>query len=169
MGDCTALHELAKGFLMFMGKFIKGIEFKKEAVHDRFNGKFYIDSNTGCWEWKKGKYPSGYGKFKIRKGCELIETYAHRASYMIYIGELEKGLVVCHRCDNKSCVNPFHLFKGTYKDNTEDAQKKGRVRSTPHEGYDHYHFLCDCNGCVEIRRKKRQVEYRLRKEKKLLE
>ncbi len=53
---------------------------------------------------------------------------AHKASYILFNGEVPDGLVVCHRCDNPKCVNPKHLFLGQPKDNTQDMIAKGRNR-----------------------------------------
>ena len=52
---------------------------------------------------------------------------AHRASYEQFKGNIEKGLFVCHTCDNGICINPDHLFLGTNSDNQKDAYRKGRT------------------------------------------
>ncbi len=52
---------------------------------------------------------------------------AHRYMWEWVFGPIESGLCICHRCDNPPCVNPFHLFKGTRRDNNYDAIKKGRL------------------------------------------
>ena len=76
----------------------------------------------GCWNFTGHKDRLGYGKVKFR-GKRFL---AHRAAYMITNGHLPEGLLVCHHCDNPSCINPQHLFLGTNYDNTMDAVRKGR-------------------------------------------
>ena len=56
---------------------------------------------------------------------------AHRASFLLFNGEIPDKLFVCHRCDNPSCVNPKHLFLGTSKDNNQDRSNKGRTQKSP--------------------------------------
>lgn len=50
----------------------------------------------------------------------------HRVSFEIFRGPLISGREVCHHCDRPGCINPWHLFQGTHKDNMEDAMKKNR-------------------------------------------
>ena len=91
----------------------------------RFNSKIKQMEN-GCIEFTGGKN-KGYGKFYID---EIIGTvFAHRFSYELEFGKIPDGLIVCHKCDNPSCVNINHLFLGTHKDNSDDKINKGRYKS----------------------------------------
>ena len=86
-------------------------------------GKYVVDKETGCWNFKGCKTPNGYGRMRV-KG---IHWLAHRYSLSESLGRpLGDGLVVMHLCDNPSCVNPAHLKEATQQDNMLDCIAKSR-------------------------------------------
>lgn len=85
----------------------------------RFAAK--VNKGSDCWLWAGAKDRAGYGLIETAGAMEG----AHRVAYRLYIGECA-GSLVLHRCDNKSCVNPDHLFLGTQADNMKDKVAKGR-------------------------------------------
>ena len=76
-----------------------------------------------CWEWTGARSKKGYGQFCVNK----IAKSTHRISYVIHKGEIPEGLMICHACNNPSCVNPNHLYAGTGKDNAQQAVVDGRL------------------------------------------
>lgn len=77
---------------------------------------------SGCWLWTGTLRPDGYG-------CVSVDTkkyLAHRLAFHLWRGfALDSLLLVLHKCNNKGCVNPAHLYDGTHKDNAIDAVKAG--------------------------------------------
>ena len=87
-----------------------------------FIEKVTPEPNSGCWLWLGNYNRDGYGMM-----CVAGKTVsAHRISWQLFKGESAGPLLVCHRCDNPSCVNPDHLFLGTASDNQQDSIRKGR-------------------------------------------
>lgn len=78
--------------------------------------KYVLPVESGCQEWQSTLHRDGYGKFWFR-GKQI---QAHRVSYRLQVGEIPAGLFVLHRCDNRKCVNPEHLYVGTAKQNVRD-------------------------------------------------
>lgn len=95
-----------------------------------------IEKNGSCWEWNGILDVTGYGRISHKN--KLMN--AHRASYEVFVGEIPKGLWVLHKCDNRCCVNPEHLFIGTPKDNTHDMMRKKKV----------FDFVGEKNNCAVL-------------------
>jgi hypothetical protein len=82
-----------------------------------------------CWVWTGGRSSTGYGRVRF----ESRSLYAHRVSFYFDRGRWPLRLV-CHHCDNRTCVRPDHLFEGTHKENFDDMVEKGRRVNNPHRG-----------------------------------
>ena len=102
---------------------------KRRSNEERFWP--YVQKTESCWLWIGKKDRRKYGMVNLYREDtdKIMSTGAHRLSWKIHNGDIPQGMLVCHKCDNPSCVNPCHLFLGTYKDNVRDMDAKGRRKT----------------------------------------
>lgn len=98
----------------------------KTLLPERFWSK--IKFSDGCWEWTSGIDRYGYGQFRARIGGVWKTITAHRfcAFTILKSIPISPDLCVLHKCDNRKCVNPNHLFLGSNIDNINDMDSKKR-------------------------------------------
>lgn len=85
------------------------------------------EPNSGCWIWVGASFEQrmGYGSFTARK-FNIVNQRAHRVSYKIYCHDIDESQHVLHRCDTPPCINPDHLFLGSWQENMDDKVSKLR-------------------------------------------
>lgn len=95
---------------------------QEETIEEKFWKKVKRQNADDCWEWQSALDKDGYGNFFFRKQ----KVRAHRYSYALHHHAIVAKQYVLHKCDNRKCVNPNHLFLGNAKSNYDDAKEKAR-------------------------------------------
>ena len=96
--------------------------FSKLSIEQRFMKKVELIPFHTCWEWIASKHRFGYGWFRYDNKADV----AHRVSYLLFKGPIDKHKHVLHSCDNPSCVNPSHLRLGSDQENSRDKLDRNR-------------------------------------------
>lgn len=99
----------------------------KQHDIERIWGHIKKDDGDGCWEWQASLSSNGYGQTEIWAKGKRKTIRPHRFSYETFYNTIiPEGLFACHKCDNKLCCRPDHIFIGTGSDNMKDAVLKKR-------------------------------------------
>ena len=111
------------------------------TLKDRFNKKWKLNEETGCWDWKGatqgGKYPMFSFPVKTELGSATVNKLAHRLSYELYKGEIPKDMSVRRSCNNPKCVNPEHLFLSSRQQTIDDKYARGTENHAKGENQGH--------------------------------
>lgn len=105
------------------GKYCSKKCYRKLPLADIFFSHVGKKQADGCILWDGCQNAGGYGRMRDDSGREIV---AHRVSYMLLVGPIKDGLCVCHKCDNRLCINQTHLFLGTQEENAQDMVAKNR-------------------------------------------
>lgn len=121
-----------------------------KSVEQRFWEKVDKRSNDECWNWLASTNTDGYGHLNINNKTRP----AHRLIWEWYYGKIIKPMQVLHKCDNRKCVNPNHLFLGTQQDNIQDMINKNRQKCFDYDqrGENHSHNKLTNVDIINIRK-----------------
>lgn len=87
---------------------------------NNFWAKVDIKGQDECWPWKKGTSKAGYGQVRYLNKV----VYTHRLAWELTNGPIPDGMYILHKCDNRLCNNPSHLYLGTQLDNMRDKAER---------------------------------------------
>jgi hypothetical protein len=120
---------------------------RDDEYHSRLRKKIKEKSIiiNSCWEYQGFLDEDGYAMFNYRG----LSKRAHRISYLCFKGKIPSGLLICHTCDNRKCLNPDHLYAGTPKDNMQDAINRGRFPKGPNKFKGHLGEI-NCKAKLKI-------------------
>jgi len=99
-----------------------------QSDSQRFWSKVDKKDPTECWEWTAALHRLGYGQFRVGGKYGKIVA-SHRVAMALTDDNFDEAKHCLHRCDNRRCCNPMHIWLGDHDENMKDASTKDRMRS----------------------------------------
>jgi len=135
---------------------VSGKHYSEDQTVDRINDKIEKNEKTGCWEWQGALAGNGYAQISVNGETKNV----HRIMQQKFNGGYtEEKPFTLHSCDNRKCVNPEHLSRGSHQDNMDDAVDKGRMRGPSFQGDDHPASKVNSEQVKEIRELYAEAKY----------
>ena len=110
------------------GRTLRSIEDIEHGIIQQLT-EGYIVADNGCWLWQGMFFDNGYPRLRRHSARSAFHSRGHIASFQLHKGCVQKGLLVCHSCDVKACINPAHLWLGTHEENMKDGVRKGLFKA----------------------------------------
>ena len=104
-----------------------------------------------CWNFQANK-GAKYPKLAFHRNGKQFDISGTRLAYFLHYNVDPIGKVVCHKCDNRRCCNPNHLFLGTYSDNSKDMISKGRGEKQFEGGEKHHNSRLSTDDVIAIKK-----------------
>lgn len=96
------------------------------AKLDRDPGELVVPELGPCWVWLGATNADGYGIVRDDQGRLAL---VHRLALAAALDRpIRDGFMACHKCDNRRCARPAHLYEGSPEDNVGDMIVRGRYR-----------------------------------------
>jgi HNH endonuclease len=122
MSRSTGTSDALTGFYFVVHWLSMPRTYTRIPIEQRFWKHVEVKAPTECWLWR-GYKAKGYGQLMLpdRRWLKV-----HRFSWELATGKSADGFCVLHHCDTPLCVNPAHLYRGTFADNARDRRDRRR-------------------------------------------
>jgi hypothetical protein len=147
---------------------------RSELPWERLEERILYEALTGCWLHVGSDNGNGYQRICIfGEGIESYHDYVHRFSYQYHVGPIPDGLVIDHKCRNRSCANPDHLEAVTSRENNARGESPWAVSTRSGWACRHGHPLSEkrtlpngesrCGVCLQEKTARRTARRRASK------